>query len=534
MKKLLFVSCFIVGLTNLNAQLGTCDFTEDYSDPSPWTPVNTNAMAPTSPDIIITGGAVEFNNVRDGWNDVRIHRRLGRTLCNSWVAEFVFDPSIQEDGDDEVGQNIFCLTAGNANPTRDVNLNWTDQDGINVYYYDLGDDNDCRFRVEMKDGTTLTGTPAIMAPFDRVWGVRLERIDGVKGRLTITDIIADTAKSICFDIPSSIIGLNSLQHANYTRASLNRRLQGTLDNVCIYDCQRVAECCILMDIAGPTEICYDGEASTGTYSVTNDASASYKWIVNGGTITSGQNTSQITVSFPSTSGTTAASIQVIVECNCFSDTLSKTVQISNILSEDGNFTRLMPDDGSIYTSITLSSISSTSGFIHEWFLYEGADCNDPDHPISNTTPLASGTGSTWNQSLSSLSLSISDCYVLEHIMTPVDGICPPIIYRRHQSPTDTEGELFKRQTKTNSRLNSSELEVYPNPSGEVLNVELLNANKSILSISIFDMLGTRLIFEDKQLDTKNIIDLKELAPGTYVVSVKYTDQTSKSVRFTKK
>lgn len=528
----------IIGSFSTFGQL-TCNIAEDYSSANGWTSVNVNGASATgntsiiSNPILIQNGTVDFNNVINGFNDTRVYRRLGRTLCNSWVADFDFDPNIPQDGRNDVGQYIFCLTAGTEGPLRDFD-NFIDQDGISVVYYDGTANNDCQLVVHIKDGPAFSTSLPIAAPFNGVYQIRLERIDGIIGRLTATNTINNVVQSICFDIPETIGGLTHLQHANYTRSSFRRSLNGTLDNTCIADCQRVDECCFLRDITGPSEFCFNDAALTGTYSIPNDPNANYTWITSGATITSGQGTNQITVSFPTPpTGLSQATIQLIVECNCFADTLEKIVTISNIGNLNANFSRNWPDNGNIYTSVSLTANSTSAGITHQWFVYEGANCSDPTHPIANPTPILSGTGTTFTQNVASLNMAIGNCYVIVHTMSTPDGICPDVEFRRHMSPTDEIELIYNPSNNASMGLGFEEVNLYPNPVNSNLNVDFLEKSKSVKQIEIYNSIGERVYFQEQNLGGENTINVELFPVGSYILKISFQDNSIKSAAFIK-
>lgn len=539
------IGAIIIAATTLttSAQLGTCDFTENYNSSVGWTSINNFTPNPNgsnqlqSNPIVIQGGVVDFNNARCGWNDVRVYRPLGRELCNSWVAEFTFDPQMTPSGGNSHGAAIFCLTAGTQTPTRDVFDNWSDQDGINVVFSDGAGTDDGRFRIEIKDGpvNTSLGTTSIPGVLNGVFDIRLERINTTKGRFTVTDRTnPDISTTICFDFPESITGLTHLQHANYASAYEARQTDAVIDDVCIFDCQRVAPCCFNADIMGPSQICTSGEIpGTFQYMVENDPAATYTWSVSNGSILSGQNTNEIDVQFLPTLGTVQATVQVIIECNCFTDTLTKTVTITDHSGADANFSRSMPDNGSIYTSVTLIATSTDPNFTHTWAIYQGANCNDPNHPIANPTPLATGTGSTWSQSLLSLGIPISQCLVLEHVMTEEGSACPSIVDRRHMSRTDSESRYIPKNNNTKPATSKSGVEVYPSPTSGSLNVNV-TTNKKITSLSIVDVNGKIVYNQSEGLESKNTLSLEHLASGTYIISLRYSDDSTESISFNKK
>jgi hypothetical protein len=74
-------------------------------------------------------------------------------------------------------------------------------------------------------------------------------------------------------------------------------------------------------------------------------------------------------------------------------------------------------------------------------------------------------------------------------------------------------------------VKNSNLKIYPNPTKDFVKV---NTDKKITSISIYDLVGKKLI--DSQEQTINI---KNFASGVYVINIKYKDGSSESKKIVK-
>lgn len=79
-------------------------------------------------------------------------------------------------------------------------------------------------------------------------------------------------------------------------------------------------------ITGPSPVCETINGSTATYNTPNVAGHTYTWTITGGTITAGQNTNQVTVSWTAP-GAGSISVTETIAGGCFS-TVSKTIAIT--------------------------------------------------------------------------------------------------------------------------------------------------------------------------------------------------------------
>lgn len=75
--------------------------------------------------------------------------------------------------------------------------------------------------------------------------------------------------------------------------------------------------------------------------------------------------------------------------------------------------------------------------------------------------------------------------------------------------------------------NSSKLVIYPNPTTDQINIE--NGNKKIKKVAVYNFEG-RLVLES----TKTKINVNPLAPGNYIIDIKYDDNTKDNSNFIKK
>lgn len=76
-----------------------------------------------------------------------------------------------------------------------------------------------------------------------------------------------------------------------------------------------------------------------------------------------------------------------------------------------------------------------------------------------------------------------------------------------------------------SNVNKTKVNVYPNPTTEVLNI---TADKKVANVTFFDMTGRKV----KQT-TENVINVEDLAKGSYIVSITFADGTVESKKVIK-
>ncbi|MBL0139275.1 MAG: DNRLRE domain-containing protein [Bacteroidetes bacterium] len=221
-----------------------CDiFGSDYSSASGWTQIGTSINI----DATVID-KVSFLNVPGG-SDHRVYRNIG-LLGNTWTAEFDFNP--MSGSNVGVASELLCLTAGNLIPFRETPLgNFTDQDfisaGVTSPFNTPNYLVSTQITASYKDDAT---TPVIAGSIDiPSWNtdffVRLERFDATSGLLSVFSDAARTihipGSPVCLLFPSTVQGLNTLQHTNVNQAGAGRRFTGTVDNTCIRSTRTTAD-----------------------------------------------------------------------------------------------------------------------------------------------------------------------------------------------------------------------------------------------------------------------------------------------------
>ncbi|MEM7369505.1 MAG: DUF6443 domain-containing protein [Bacteroidota bacterium] len=197
--------------------------------------------------IFIESGEVVFDECGDR-ADKRVYRKLGSPLDESWVMELEFTPTAG--GPHGVGHIIAGLTAGTKNGYNEVpevvgtptpSFSHTNQDGIYIEYLSPLSSNSSTFyvRIRAKDGTTyLSPSGPAMIPTNGV--TRYLRLERQTNGQVILRIFSDAARTnqthqLSINVPSSIEGLNVLQHSTIPQGSYKRELSATVDNTRIYD-----------------------------------------------------------------------------------------------------------------------------------------------------------------------------------------------------------------------------------------------------------------------------------------------------------
>lgn len=206
----------------------TLVFQDDYSDNTDWVQVGTGVTVndPSFPDI------VKFNLVADG-TDRRVHTAIGTTLSDTeWILESEF---LVNTHSNNPGHNVFALSAGTQNTIL------TDQDMIGLYYTQLGDPG-VGLHVVQKDGTnalTFEGSKIILGIGEQVY-IRLARTSDTTA---LFEVFSDAARTqhvtgspvAVTGILPTIVGLNTLQHANDLNGGSGRNLTAEIDNTSIFD-----------------------------------------------------------------------------------------------------------------------------------------------------------------------------------------------------------------------------------------------------------------------------------------------------------
>ncbi len=230
----------LINICTLRAQ---CDFNDQYSSNTGWTQVGT--------DVQVSNNQVEFLNGSNGSSgQKRIYKDLGTTLNQDdcWIAEFTFLPQSVGtfQGQPMTGHIPFALTAGIQEPFNDCpNLACTGypigvQDGIIVLFASNNPPTgELWLKIKLKDGSSEYSSQ------DQInissLGTRLFlRLEKTTSGLELS-VFMDAARTLhltgspieYLNVPATINGLNTIQHATVVRGMFPRALTGSTDDLCI-------------------------------------------------------------------------------------------------------------------------------------------------------------------------------------------------------------------------------------------------------------------------------------------------------------
>jgi len=325
---LLTLAGLIVTHSTLYSQ--ACAFFEDYDNDGAWTYFY-NYYAETAPCVSasqngvlsFTGGVLDFDNVKDG-NDTRYYHELGFDLYDDfWTISFEVTPTAGGVSD-KTGTVLLALTEGNDNPINDSYsiCDILDTDAFAVMWMadDPADPLNIGFELWANDNGVITKSERINFDYGTTYYLQYSKI---AYNYMLLDVFIDPEHddqigSIpCFIVPSTITGLNTIQHGNYAAAAPGCRFTGTIDNTCVRNLDVVAA-----NITGPTDLCLGQE---GEYTINTLPAADIDWIMPDGTVFTGEGTTIAHVSEWPGGGT--FTITCAISINCYYDTAVFTVNI---------------------------------------------------------------------------------------------------------------------------------------------------------------------------------------------------------------
>jgi hypothetical protein len=228
---------FIILLFKPLGLLAQCDIlSKDYADQTGFTTLGSA--------VTISSGKVIFDQM-PGQSDHRVYYTLSESLTNTWSAQFEFNP--QSGNNVGVAVSLFCLTAGNQKPYKDPPYTpatpMTNQDFIEVNLFSPHDTpnyiNETKIYAACKDNSNvpLSSPPLSIPEWNKTYYAQIERVSSTQGFFSVFSDAARTVhilgSPVCFTIPETITGLNTLQHANVSQADADRRFTGWVDNSCI-------------------------------------------------------------------------------------------------------------------------------------------------------------------------------------------------------------------------------------------------------------------------------------------------------------
>jgi hypothetical protein len=194
-------------------------------------------------------------------------------------------------------------------------------------------------------------------------------------------------------------------------------------------------------------------------------------------------------------------------------------------------------------SFDLSSVDNISDSTSYEFSIplNGADKShpNPDPPSKPYLPTPFNTGYSLNNLLGSLnSISINRQSGILSLDINVQGIYAigitvtkfkngAILYKQVRDLTIIAGPGFTPLTVEHKEIKNSGLIIFPNPAGNILNVNLENySSQGTITISIFNIEGK--LMKKEILNTINSIDITNLEKGIYQIQVIIGDKISNS------
>ncbi|MGH9922768.1 MAG: hypothetical protein ACRD38_08455, partial [Nitrososphaerales archaeon] len=204
--------------------------TENYNSVGSWATVPTSGTQPVTVDTAAFPDIVKFNAATDGV-DRRVWKSLGFGLDNAqWKLETKFNPTAAA----SPNHMIIVLNSG-----ANVNPDTTTQDRIGVAYKVVSGVNKLfLFRADGTATETFHAT-GITAPIGSTYYITVERTSATNVKLSVFSdanrIIHVTGSPQSLTIPSSINGLNTLQHSVASTGPASASLTASIDDTTIYN-----------------------------------------------------------------------------------------------------------------------------------------------------------------------------------------------------------------------------------------------------------------------------------------------------------
>lgn len=248
----------LLGLVNSYAQVAVCNA---YADMSRWTG-----------NSVFNGGNLSVTGNTDGQ---RMFLPVG-TLSNTWQAQVGFTPTNRSTAGPCL--TLLAVTAGTKDwnydgPYSSTNTTFSNQDGIAILWNSDYDNNSSYLSICIKDGATRTVQNVALGLITNNvnYNVRLDRLTATTGRLTVTTGGTNIAGSpfAINNIPSTVVGLNTIQQGTTLGASPDRNCTATVSALSIIN-ELTAP-----NSNAPITICAGNTVTLGQFAaVTNP---SYNW-----------------------------------------------------------------------------------------------------------------------------------------------------------------------------------------------------------------------------------------------------------------
>lgn len=207
-------------------------------------------------------------------------------------------------------------------------------------------------------------------------------------------------------------------------------------------------------ISGPSAVC--ANATSQTYSVTNNSGSSYTWAVpSGATITAGQGTNSITVDF----GSTAGSVDVTESNTCGSANATQAITINTI-----PVTSVITGPVSVCANATSQtySVTNNAGSTYAWTVPTGATITSGQGTNSVTVDFGTSSGSiTVTESVSCGSaspVSTSVTVIATPVTSAISGPSPVCANATSQtySVTNNSGNTYAWTVPTGATITSGQ------------------------------------------------------------------------------
>jgi hypothetical protein len=120
-----------------------------------------------------------------------------------------------------------------------------------------------------------------------------------------------------------------------------------------------------------------------------------------------------------------------------------------------------------------------------------------------------------------------------------DGSFVGVGYGMLQAGSSQKLWFFKTDTNAylgfdNSTINENEfIRIYPNPTSDLINIELSNIMHSDIELELFDITGRKIIARKSIKSQKHVMDISKLSSGIYLLNVLTDAVVIKSVKIIK-
>lgn len=539
MKKIVIVafsSLLIIMIVNYSIAQTLSD---NFTNPSQWTFVpasgsSNSCASPSGNSIVMNGstypGKCAFYQMNgSAGSDCRVYRPLGFYLSNTWTTQFDFELTSYSG----VGVAVYPIvfTAGTQEPTvNDATAIQTNQDAMGIICVNTNSVlTPVWLAVWTKVGTSVSMQYCDVdintnIPYRIIW----KRVSKTQGSFSVYYITSGGATgaivqpSCCFPIPSSIPDLGYVQISNATDGSSARNGNGWVTNLSVTNTD-ILPCCNATDITCREDIPICSQTTSATYCVNNSVQSgtAFNWIVpNGITYTVIDSGACIHVTNWG-SNTGLIPISVSWECNCTTDTLTREIPVHTSLNGYSGFNIDTSTAGSNLTISCTPSAALPSGVSETWKIYQAANCI-----IGDTTTTGTALNTATTTTFVTTNLPAGNCYVIIRTLMYSDGTCPPIIQ------IGKAGKGLSTSLISFPDNDKSEPKIYPNPTLDIVTIEIPANSNRIKNICVVDVLGNTVISEDVNKRNKILFSTKDLSAGIY--SVKFVgDNYTKSVKLVK-